>query len=58
MLHILYGLVCRENFVGDEVCYIVKNVENHCTKPCMCMYVQFHIYYLKIYIFGYSDSPA
>jgi len=22
-------LVCHENFVGDEVCYIVKKVENY-----------------------------
>jgi len=29
MLHILYGLVCCEHFVGDEVCYIVKKVENY-----------------------------
>jgi hypothetical protein len=24
------GLVCRENFVGDEVYRIVIKVENHC----------------------------
>jgi hypothetical protein len=29
MLHILYGLVCRENVVGDEVCHIIKEVENY-----------------------------
>jgi hypothetical protein len=29
MIHIIYGLVCRENFVGDEMCRIVKKVENH-----------------------------
>jgi hypothetical protein len=29
MVHMIYGLVCRENFVGDEVCRIVKKVENH-----------------------------
>jgi hypothetical protein len=31
MVHIIYGLVCRENLVGDEVCRIVKKVENHCS---------------------------
>jgi hypothetical protein len=29
MFHIIYELMCRENFVGDEVCRIVKKVENH-----------------------------
>jgi hypothetical protein len=29
MFHILYGLECRKNFVGDEVCRIVKKVENY-----------------------------
>jgi hypothetical protein len=29
MVHIIYGLVSRENVVGDEVCRIVKEVENH-----------------------------
>jgi hypothetical protein len=29
MVHIIYGLVCRENCVGDEVCRIVKKIENH-----------------------------
>jgi len=29
MLQILYGMVCHENFVRDEVCCIVKKVENH-----------------------------
>jgi len=30
MFHILYyGLVCRENFVVDEVCRIVKKIENY-----------------------------
>jgi hypothetical protein len=28
MVHIIYGLVYCENFVGDEVCRIVKKVEN------------------------------
>jgi hypothetical protein len=27
MDHIMYGLMCCENFVGDEVCRIVKKVE-------------------------------
>jgi hypothetical protein len=29
MVHIIYELVCREHFVGDEVRRIVKKVENH-----------------------------
>jgi hypothetical protein len=28
MVHIIYGLVFRENFVGDEVCRIVKKIKN------------------------------
>jgi hypothetical protein len=34
MLHILYGLVCCKNVVGDEVCRTVKKVENYCSKYC------------------------
>jgi hypothetical protein len=29
MVHIIYGLVCHEHFVGYEVCRIVKKVEYH-----------------------------
>jgi hypothetical protein len=29
MFHVLYGLVCRKNFVVDEVCRMVKKVENY-----------------------------
>jgi hypothetical protein len=29
MVHIIYGLVCRENFIGDEMYCVVKKVENH-----------------------------
>jgi hypothetical protein len=32
MFYIIYELVCRENFFGDEVCCIVKKVENHWVK--------------------------
>jgi hypothetical protein len=32
MVHIIYGLVCREHFVGYEVCRIVEKVENHCIR--------------------------
>lgn len=28
MLHVLYGLVCCKNCVKNEVCRIVKNIEN------------------------------
>jgi hypothetical protein len=31
MVQIVYELVCHENLVGDEVCRIVKKVENHCS---------------------------
>jgi hypothetical protein len=27
MVHIIYVLVCHENYVGDEMCRIVKKVE-------------------------------
>jgi hypothetical protein len=38
MVHIIYGLVCRENFIGDEMCRIVKKVENHCSRQtCKCL---------------------
>jgi hypothetical protein len=30
MVHIIYGLVSRENFVVDEVCRIIKKDENNC----------------------------
>lgn len=29
MFHIIYGLVCRKNSVGNEVYRIVEKVENH-----------------------------
>jgi len=33
ILYILYGLVCRGNVVGDEVCHMVKKVENYWSIP-------------------------
>jgi len=27
----IHGLVCREDVVRDEMCCIVKRVENHCS---------------------------
>jgi hypothetical protein len=32
MVHIIYGLVCREYFVGDEVYRVIKKVDNHWLK--------------------------
>jgi len=40
MLHILYGLVCREKFVGDEMCRIFKKLENYWARPINSLYFQ------------------
>jgi hypothetical protein len=31
--------VCHEHFVGDEVCHIVKKVENHCSRSIIDTYI-------------------
>lgn len=37
-LHMLYGLVCHNNFLEDEVCHAVEKVENHCEISVQFLY--------------------
>jgi hypothetical protein len=35
MVHIIYGLMCRKNFVRDEVCRVIKKFEKHWYKTIL-----------------------
>jgi hypothetical protein len=48
MVHIIYGLVCRENFVGDEMCHIVKKVENHRYRLLVNFDIRLLVYFLLL----------